>query len=91
MLSYEARAKGLAFLGIIAQMASLINTFGLPVALEKLTWKGKANSFSRDRRLFTPSNSLPDLLVLGCLRGGDHLFLRRRDEGLYIGGNRRDL
>ncbi|KAG2010209.1 hexose transporter [Coprinopsis cinerea AmutBmut pab1-1] len=39
VLTYEARAKGLAFLGIVAQMASLINTFGLPVALEKLTWK----------------------------------------------------
>jgi len=39
VLSYEARAKGLAFLGIVAQVSSLINTFGLPVALEKLTWK----------------------------------------------------
>ncbi|KAH6912938.1 general substrate transporter [Coprinopsis sp. MPI-PUGE-AT-0042] len=39
VLNYEARAKGLAFLGIVTQMASLINTFGLPVALEKLTWK----------------------------------------------------
>lgn len=39
VLNYEARAKGLAFLGIVSQMASLINTFGLPVALEKLTWK----------------------------------------------------
>ncbi|TFK27739.1 general substrate transporter [Coprinopsis marcescibilis] len=39
VLSYEARAKGLAFLGIVTQTSSLINTFGLPVALEKLTWK----------------------------------------------------
>lgn len=39
VLGYEARAKGLAFLGVIAQAASLINTFGLPVALEVLTWK----------------------------------------------------
>ncbi|KAJ8509238.1 hypothetical protein ONZ45_g8575 [Pleurotus djamor] len=39
VLSYEARAKGLAFLGIVSQVAIAINTFGLPVALEKITWK----------------------------------------------------
>ncbi|KAF8073785.1 general substrate transporter [Lyophyllum atratum] len=39
VLSYEARAKGLAFLNICAQVATLINTFGLPVALEKIGWK----------------------------------------------------
>ncbi|KAF8158376.1 general substrate transporter [Crassisporium funariophilum] len=39
VLSYEARAKGLAFLGIVSQVATLINTFGLPVALQKLGWK----------------------------------------------------
>ncbi|KDR77321.1 hypothetical protein GALMADRAFT_279081 [Galerina marginata CBS 339.88] len=39
VLSYEARAKGLAFLGIVAQGASLINTFGLPIALQSLGWK----------------------------------------------------
>ncbi|TFK40545.1 general substrate transporter [Crucibulum laeve] len=39
VLSYQARAKGLAFLGIVSQVSTLINTFGLPVALEKLTWK----------------------------------------------------
>ncbi|KAF4577145.1 major facilitator superfamily protein [Pleurotus pulmonarius] len=39
VLSYEARAKGLAFLGIVSQCALLINTFGLPVALERITWK----------------------------------------------------
>ncbi|GLB38423.1 putative general substrate transporter [Lyophyllum shimeji] len=39
VLSYQARAKGLAFLGICAQVATLINTFGLPVALEKIGWK----------------------------------------------------
>ncbi|KAF9468534.1 general substrate transporter [Collybia nuda] len=39
VLSYQARAKGLAFLGIVAQIATLINTFGLPVALERLAWK----------------------------------------------------
>ncbi|PFH53982.1 hypothetical protein AMATHDRAFT_72998 [Amanita thiersii Skay4041] len=41
VLSYQARAKGLAFLGIVAQVATLINTFGLPVALEKIGWKDK--------------------------------------------------
>ncbi|KAI0061709.1 general substrate transporter [Artomyces pyxidatus] len=39
VLSYEARAKGLAFLNLVAQASSCINTFALPVALEKLTWK----------------------------------------------------
>ncbi|KAF6757384.1 general substrate transporter [Ephemerocybe angulata] len=39
VLGYQARAKGLAFLGVVSQIASLINTFGMPVALEKLTWK----------------------------------------------------
>ena len=28
VLSYQARAKGLAFLGIVSQIATLINTFG---------------------------------------------------------------
>ncbi|KAF8917115.1 general substrate transporter [Mucidula mucida] len=39
VLGYQARAKGLAFLNICTQASSCINTFGLPVALEKLTWK----------------------------------------------------
>ncbi|KAF4617666.1 hypothetical protein D9613_005871 [Agrocybe pediades] len=39
VLSYQARAKGLAFLGIVSQVATLINTFGLPVALQKIGWK----------------------------------------------------
>ncbi|KAJ6613345.1 major facilitator superfamily domain-containing protein [Mycena sp. CBHHK59/15] len=38
-LAYEVRAKGLAFLGIISQSASLINTFGMPSAIEALGWK----------------------------------------------------
>ncbi|KAF8955286.1 general substrate transporter [Flammula alnicola] len=39
VLGYEARAKGLAFLNIVSQVSTLINTFGLPVALQKLGWK----------------------------------------------------
>ncbi|TEB39855.1 general substrate transporter [Coprinellus micaceus] len=39
VLGYDARAKGLAFLGVVVQAASLINTFALPIALEKITWK----------------------------------------------------
>ncbi|KAF9478188.1 general substrate transporter [Pholiota conissans] len=39
VLSYEARAKGLAFLNIVSQASTLINTFGLPVALQRLGWK----------------------------------------------------
>jgi sugar porter (SP) family MFS transporter len=39
VLSYQARAKGLAFLNIVSQASTLINTFGLPVALQKIGWK----------------------------------------------------
>ncbi|KAK0464610.1 general substrate transporter [Desarmillaria tabescens] len=39
VLGYQARAKGLAFLNICTQGSTLINTFGLPVALEKIKWK----------------------------------------------------
>ncbi|PPQ98005.1 hypothetical protein CVT26_003067 [Gymnopilus dilepis] len=39
VLSYETRAKGLAFLGIVLHGTSLINTFGLPLALQQLGWK----------------------------------------------------
>ncbi|THU93494.1 general substrate transporter [Dendrothele bispora CBS 962.96] len=38
VLSYQARAKGLAFLNICTQAATTINTFGFPVALEKLVY-----------------------------------------------------
>jgi len=38
VLGYEARAKGLAFLNIVSQVATCINTFGLPVALGKIGW-----------------------------------------------------
>ncbi|KAI5454184.1 hypothetical protein NCC49_004249 [Naganishia albida] len=39
VLSYEVRAKGLAVQSLFTQVASCINTFGMPVALAKLTWK----------------------------------------------------
>lgn len=39
VLSYEARAKGLAFQNIVSQAASCINTFALPIALDKINWK----------------------------------------------------
>ncbi|KAF5369432.1 hypothetical protein D9758_002669 [Tetrapyrgos nigripes] len=51
VLGYQARAKGLAFLNICSQAATLINTFGLPVALEKLTWKGKFFSFISEKEI----------------------------------------
>lgn len=44
VLAYDARAKGLAFLGVVVQAASLINTFALPIALERIAWKGASNS-----------------------------------------------
>ncbi|KDQ11487.1 hypothetical protein BOTBODRAFT_177319 [Botryobasidium botryosum FD-172 SS1] len=37
--SYQSRDKGLAFTSIVVQSAACINTFGLPVALEKIGWK----------------------------------------------------
>lgn len=39
MLRYENRAKGLALQGWVTQVASCINTFGLPVALAKITYR----------------------------------------------------
>ncbi|KAH7099036.1 general substrate transporter [Auriculariales sp. MPI-PUGE-AT-0066] len=38
ILTYEMRAKGLAFLAIVTQAAVCINTFGMPVALQKIGW-----------------------------------------------------
>lgn len=39
VLAYENRAKGLALQGIVTNSVSLINTFGLPVALPAIGWK----------------------------------------------------
>ncbi|KAJ6584954.1 general substrate transporter [Mycena capillaripes] len=39
VLSYEVRTKGLAFLGLCTQSASLITTFGMPSAISALKWK----------------------------------------------------
>jgi len=39
VLPYQSRAKGLAFLGVVVQASSCINTFGLPVAFQKISWK----------------------------------------------------
>ncbi|KAH8825285.1 general substrate transporter [Flagelloscypha sp. PMI_526] len=39
ILDYSVRAKGLGFLGLVVQAVSCINTFGMPVALGKITWK----------------------------------------------------
>ncbi|KAJ7935620.1 general substrate transporter [Mycena leptocephala] len=36
---FEVRAKGLAFLGICSQSATLITTFGMPSAIAALNWK----------------------------------------------------
>ncbi|KAF7985472.1 hypothetical protein HWV62_5239 [Athelia sp. TMB] len=38
-LSYESRAKGLAFADVIVQACTCINTFALPVALASMGWK----------------------------------------------------
>jgi len=39
VLPYQTRAKGLAFLNIVVQASSCVNTFGLPVAFQKIAWK----------------------------------------------------
>jgi len=39
VLPYETRAKGLAFLNIVTQSSTCINTFGLPVAFQVIGWK----------------------------------------------------
>ncbi|CCO34786.1 Lactose permease [Rhizoctonia solani AG-1 IB] len=39
VLSYQSRTKGLALCNLISKAVACINTFGLPVALEKLKWK----------------------------------------------------
>ncbi|KAI0320169.1 general substrate transporter [Amylostereum chailletii] len=39
ILSYEARAKGLALVTIVSQVATCLNTFAMPVALQKIKWK----------------------------------------------------
>jgi len=39
VLPYQTRAKGLAFLGVVVQASSCVNTFGLPVAFQKISWK----------------------------------------------------
>jgi len=39
VLSYQSRAKGMAFTSVVVQSVACINTFGLPVALEKIGWK----------------------------------------------------
>ncbi|KAJ7175837.1 general substrate transporter [Mycena filopes] len=39
VLSFEVRAKGLAFLGLVSQSAQLITTFGMPSAIQALGWK----------------------------------------------------
>ncbi|TFY81912.1 hypothetical protein EWM64_g2102 [Hericium alpestre] len=68
VLSYEARAKGLAFLNVVAQASSCINTFGIPVALEKLGWKGRSPTDSIHPMLANGCTySLPDFPDLGCL------------------------
>ncbi len=39
VLSYEIRAKKLAFAGIFPNMANLVNQFPWPIAIAKISWK----------------------------------------------------
>lgn len=39
VLAFETRAKGMAFLTLVVQASSCINTFGLPSAIQALNWK----------------------------------------------------
>ena len=86
VLAYDARAKGLAFLGVVVQASSLINTFALPIALEKITWKGSLTAFPASlvanvRHL----RSLHYFHSLGRVRSARDLFLRGRNQGLHTG------
>ncbi|OJJ50293.1 hypothetical protein ASPZODRAFT_58497 [Penicilliopsis zonata CBS 506.65] len=39
VLSYEQRAKGMAFSSLVVNAASLVNMFAMPVAIERIGWK----------------------------------------------------
>jgi sugar porter (SP) family MFS transporter len=39
VLSYEMRAKGMAFSGLFVNFGTLVNQFGFPEALDKIRWK----------------------------------------------------
>ena len=39
VLSYEMRAKGMAFSGLFVNFGTLVNQFGFPESLEKIQWK----------------------------------------------------
>jgi nitrate/nitrite transporter NarK len=39
VLSYEQRAKGMAFQNIAGNAAGLVNMFVIPIALEKIRWR----------------------------------------------------
>lgn len=39
VLSFEMRAKGMAFSGLFVSCGTLVNQFGFPVALENIKWK----------------------------------------------------
>ncbi|KZT52563.1 general substrate transporter [Calocera cornea HHB12733] len=39
VMSYEGRAKGLAWYTLISQATNCVNTFAMPVALANITWK----------------------------------------------------
>ncbi|KAJ6508805.1 general substrate transporter [Mycena sanguinolenta] len=38
-MSFENRANGVAFYTLVASLASLVNTYGMPIALAKIGWK----------------------------------------------------
>lgn len=39
VLSFEMRAKGMAFSGLFVNIGTLVNQFGFPVALQNIKWK----------------------------------------------------
>lgn len=39
VLSFEMRAKGMAFSGMFVTIGTLVNQFGFPVALQNIAWK----------------------------------------------------
>lgn len=77
VLAYENRAKGLALQGWCTSAASLINTFGMPIALRDIGYISKPGllhgAIVADPRLL-------HFLRLGCGRCSGNLLVCRRDQ-----------
>ena len=78
VLAYENRAKGLALQGWCTSAASLINTFGMPIALRDIGYISESPTFTNDT--VVADSRLLHLFRLGCGGCGGNLSLCRRDQ-----------